>query len=236
MPVRPNDAPLTHAPPGPDPASAADPARDAERELAFRRSLRSSRARRVTAALRRRRTLRGRRTLLGAAAGLVVLSAGAFAAAGGGVGGAGSSASGLSERTVKAAQRALGVTADGVVGPQTRKATRRFQRTNSLQVDGILGPRTLKALGVAVRVRSAPVAAAPGQAAILQRIAQCESGGDPTAISADGRYHGKYQFSRPTWRSVGGKGSPSAAPEAEQDRRAATLLRRSGTAPWPNCA
>ena len=28
----------------------------------------------------------------------------------------------------------------------------------------------------------------------LEAIAACESGGDPTAVSADGTYHGKYQF------------------------------------------
>lgn len=221
----PNDAPVT------DVAACADP----DRELAFRRSTRASRARRATAALRRRRVLRSRRSLLGAAAGLVVLSAGAFASGSGGGGGGESSTDRLSKQTIKAAQRALGVEADGAIGPQTRKATRRFQRKNKLEVDGILGPETLRALGVTVRAYAAR-AATTDEAAILQRIAECESGGDSTAISANGRYRGKYQFSRRTWRSVGGKGDPAAAPEAEQDRRAASLLRRDGTAPWPNCA
>jgi hypothetical protein len=70
---------------------------------------------------------------------------------------------------------------------------------------------------------------------VLARIAACESGGDPTAVSADGRYHGKYQFSRATWRTMGGSGNPARAPEAEQDRIAAKLLARAGTSPWPNC-
>ena len=70
----------------------------------------------------------------------------------------------------------------------------------------------------------------------LRAIAECESGGDPTAISSDGTYRGKYQFSRPTWRSVGGTGDPAAATESEQDRRAVKLYRAEGTAPWPNCA
>ncbi|UUY06140.1 transglycosylase family protein [Svornostia abyssi] len=60
-------------------------------------------------------------------------------------------------------------------------------------------------------------------------------GGNPRAISANGMYRGKYQFSRATWRTVGGKGDPAAASEAEQDRRAAILYRRSGPAPWPVC-
>jgi hypothetical protein len=35
---------------------------------------------------------------------------------------------------------------------------------------------------------------------------------------------------------MGGRGDPAAAPEAEQDARAAALLRREGGSPWPNCA
>ena len=62
---------------------------------------------------------------------------------------------------------------------------------------------------------------------------QCESGGDPTAIGGGGLYRGKYQFSVDTWRAVGGTGDPAAAPEADQDRRAAMLLARSGAGQWP---
>lgn len=71
--------------------------------------------------------------------------------------------------------------------------------------------------------------------ATLEAIASCESGGDPTAVSADGTYRGKYQFDFGTWESVGGHGDPAAAPEAEQDYRAALLYARSGSSPWPVC-
>ncbi len=71
--------------------------------------------------------------------------------------------------------------------------------------------------------------------ATLDAIASCESGGDPTAVSADGTYRGKYQFDYGTWESVGGSGDPATAPEAEQDMRAAMLLERAGTSPWPIC-
>jgi len=74
-----------------------------------------------------------------------------------------------------------------------------------------------------------------GSSSTLQSIAQCESGGDPTAVSADGRYRGKYQFSRATWRAMGGSGDPAAAPESVQDELAAKLLAAQGTSPWPNC-
>jgi soluble lytic murein transglycosylase-like protein len=69
----------------------------------------------------------------------------------------------------------------------------------------------------------------------LQAIAACESGGDPTAVSADGTYHGLYQFDFGTWASVGGSGDPSAASPAEQTYRAALLYSRSGSNPWPIC-
>ena len=69
----------------------------------------------------------------------------------------------------------------------------------------------------------------------LAAIAACESGGDPTAVDASGTYRGKYQFDLQTWASVGGSGDPAAAPEAEQDRRAAILYARAGATPWPVC-
>ncbi len=69
----------------------------------------------------------------------------------------------------------------------------------------------------------------------LAAIAACESGGDPTAVSSDGSYRGKYQFDYGTWESVGGSGDPAAAPEAEQDYRAALLYSESGSSPWPIC-
>lgn len=69
----------------------------------------------------------------------------------------------------------------------------------------------------------------------LEAIADCESGGDPEIVSSSGLYYGKYQFSPDTWESVGGKGLPSEASEAEQDYRAALLYTRSGPGQWPVC-
>jgi soluble lytic murein transglycosylase-like protein len=71
--------------------------------------------------------------------------------------------------------------------------------------------------------------------ATLDAIGACESGGDPTAVSSDGAYRGKYQFDYGTWESVGGSGDPAAASEAEQDYRAALLYSQSGSSPWPVC-
>jgi peptidoglycan hydrolase-like protein with peptidoglycan-binding domain len=197
---------------------------DAARTIAYRRSLRAAHLRRTAARLRRRRALRSRGSLFVALAGVLVGSAGAIAQQAAAPGGA------LSPDTIAAAQRALGVPADGVVGPRTRAATKRFPRKNGLSADGVIGPQTLKALGIDADE------GAQGTDPVLQRIAKCESGGDPTAVSADGRYHGKYQFSLETWAEMGGEGAPAQADEAEQDRIAAKLLKQSGTSPWPNCA
>lgn len=59
----------------------------------------------------------------------------------------------------------------------------------------------------------------------------CESGGDPTAVSPSGQYRGKYQFDQQTWQRFGGSGDPAAASEAEQDRVAARVTYDA----WPNC-
>jgi hypothetical protein len=69
----------------------------------------------------------------------------------------------------------------------------------------------------------------------LDAIGACESGGDPTAVSSDGTYRGKYQFDYGTWESMGGTGDPAAASESEQDYRAALLYAASGSSPWPVC-
>ena len=138
---------------------------------------------------------------------------------------------GASGQAVTALQAALGVRQTGVFDAATRHAVRRYQRAHGLAVDGIVGPQTAAALGLP----TARAASAGAPNATLARIAQCESGGNPAAVSPDGRYRGKYQFTRSTWRAMGGTGDPAAAPVAEQDQRAAALLAAQGTAPWPVC-
>lgn len=66
-------------------------------------------------------------------------------------------------------------------------------------------------------------------------LAQCESSGDPRAVSPSGRYEGLYQFDLGTWRSVGGTGHPKNATPAEQTKRARLLYADRGRSPWPVC-
>jgi peptidoglycan hydrolase-like protein with peptidoglycan-binding domain len=148
-------------------------------------------------------------------------------------------------RAVRRLQRRLGIPADGVFGPQTDRAVKRYQRRNGLVADGIVGPITRGELGLA-RFSSADVRhPRPGSTGgrsrvklprVLVEIAECESGGDPRAVSPNGMYRGKYQFSRSTWKAMGGRGSdPAKASEAHQDRMALKLYRAQGVAPWPAC-
>lgn len=67
-------------------------------------------------------------------------------------------------------------------------------------------------------------------------LAQCESGGNPSAVSANGSYYGLYQFSLSTWQSLGGTGLPSEADVETQTEMAKKLQERSGWGQWPHCA
>jgi peptidoglycan hydrolase-like protein with peptidoglycan-binding domain len=206
--------------------------RDLSDDVPFRRSLRASRERRAAAARRRRRESGGRRAVAIALAGLALAASGALAQDAAPTSGAESQLSG-----VAALQAKLGLSADGVYGPRTRAAVRAFQRRNGLAVDGIAGPQTMAALGIGgSTAQTTSTASSSTGTTDLAAIAQCESNGDPTAISADGVYRGKYQFTRASWAAVGGTGDPAAAPESEQDQRAALLMAKQGPKAWPRCS
>ncbi|WP_432543826.1 ubiquitin-like domain-containing protein [Kineococcus sp. SYSU DK002] len=100
---------------------------------------------------------------------------------------------------------------------------------------------------VQVGTKARPVAAAPaasgggggsvGGADGLNwgALAKCESGANPSIVSASGKYHGLYQFSVATWKAVGGSGLPSQASADEQTYRAKLLYQRAGAGQWPVC-
>lgn len=84
----------------------------------------------------------------------------------------------------------------------------------------------------------APAADVPSAAGdgVWASLAQCESGGNPSAVSKNGKYHGLYQFSVSTWQAMGGSGLPSQASAEEQTMRAKMLQERSGWGQWPACS
>jgi len=143
--------------------------------------------------------------------------------------------------TTKQIQKALGIKADGVFGPKTKRAVKTYQRRNGLKVTGRADTATLRSLGLVGRPQASGLDSAPAPIptdakAILDQLAQCESSGNLAAESRDGRYFGKYQFSIATWEAMGGTGSPAEAPEATQDALAYKLYQQRGTAPWPSCS
>ncbi len=192
----------------------------------------------MAAARLRRRRIRGRSVAI--LMGVVMTTGGGAALAAGG--GSTLLHRGSHGSTIAAVQRALGIPADGVYGPVTRRAVIAFQRAHGLIVDGIVGPQTLGALGLSggsdgsTSDGTSTGSGSTGGSAELQKIAQCESSGNPSAVSQDGTYRGKYQFSRETWRELGGTGDPASAPVSEQDQMAAKLLATQGPSAWPNCA
>jgi hypothetical protein len=152
---------------------------------------------------------------------------------------------------VKRFQRREGLKVDGIAGPATLAAlgltdgdsgdggADTGDSTGSGDGTGATGDggstdSAPRATGTETVSGQAP-AASGDAAATLERIAQCESGGNPAAVSAGGQYRGKYQFDQATWEQLGGTGDPAKASETEQDRLAAKLLAQRGTAPWPVC-
>ncbi|HEU5034712.1 MAG TPA: ubiquitin-like domain-containing protein [Mycobacteriales bacterium] len=87
------------------------------------------------------------------------------------------------------------------------------------------------AVGTKPRPRYAPAADGLNWPA----LANCESGGNPRAVSGNGMYRGLYQFTLGAWHGVGGSGDPIDASSSEQTYRAQLLYRRSGDGAWPRC-
>jgi hypothetical protein len=87
-------------------------------------------------------------------------------------------------------------------------------------------------VSLAMFLGTAGAAAADPSKQDWARLRMCESTDTYTAVSADGKYFGAYQFDLPTWASVGGAGLPSQATPSEQDYRALYLYRMRGWQPW----
>ena len=71
--------------------------------------------------------------------------------------------------------------------------------------------------------------------ALWDRLARCESGGNWSINTGNG-YYGGIQFSRASWRAVGGTGYPHQHSRLEQIYRGERLQARQGWGAWPACS
>ncbi|MFF3089331.1 ubiquitin-like domain-containing protein [Streptomyces nojiriensis] len=88
---------------------------------------------------------------------------------------------------------------------------------------------------VKVGTKALPSSVAGANGLNWAALAQCESGGRPSATDASGTYGGLYQFDVRTWQALGGSGRPQDAPGTEQTYRAKKLYVQRGASPWPHC-
>lgn len=96
------------------------------------------------------------------------------------------------------------------------------------------------------RARTAPSvrSASVGRAAIVgdppdsdfDRLAQCESNGNPRAVSRTGRYRGAFQFDLDSYRRAGGSGDPINDSYETQMAHARRWQRLVGWDAWPVCS
>lgn len=124
---------------------------------------------------------------------------------------------------------------EGATPPVTRPAPTRASRSRT-QVAGVNAPKTLAKDGHdGATPFQRPAVPAPATSLNWTALAECESGNDPTAVSASGKYRGAFQFDLTTWANYGPAGDPAAAPYDEQLRRARALYAVRGRSPWPVC-
>ncbi|MGZ6706997.1 MAG: C40 family peptidase [Solirubrobacteraceae bacterium] len=94
---------------------------------------------------------------------------------------------GSSGAQVRALQSALGISADGIFGPQTEQAVRSYQSAHGIPATGFVGPLTTKALGLSAAgaARSAPVSAS-GPAAVTLSPTAAKALQRALGVTADG--------------------------------------------------
>ncbi|MFE9244470.1 ubiquitin-like domain-containing protein [Nocardiopsis sp. NPDC006938] len=129
---------------------------------------------------------------------------------------------------------------DGLKEVTTLRVLRHGEETDHELSEEVVTEPVEGLVEIGTKVEEEPVDPASAEAGSLNwsGLAQCESGGDPSAVNSAGGYYGLYQFSTSTWASVGGSGLPSEASPAEQTQRAQRLYDSVGgnwQSQWPHC-
>lgn len=115
-----------------------------------------------------------------------------------------------------------------LLSSKTRTPLRLRSKIGSVMVAGGMTAAFVAADGAAMM---SSASAAPN----LAGLRACESGGNYSTNTGNG-YYGAYQFSAPTWRSLGLSGLPHQASAAQQDAAVLQLAARSGWNQWPVCS
>ncbi|MCH9816888.1 MAG: peptidoglycan-binding protein [Actinomycetia bacterium] len=154
---------------------------------------------------------------------------------------------------VRALQTALGIGADGDFGPKTEAAVRSYQAAQGLAVTGIVDSETWNKLGPLVTPPQEDITTTTAartsrshrstisisqfvNSATAKHVVQRESGGNCAIVSANGKWHGKWQMDANFWSAYGGLAFATKASKAtcaEQD-----IVARAGWIdrwwnPWP---
>jgi hypothetical protein len=120
-------------------------------------------------------------------------------------------------------------------GGDVREPTRQEVVRSTERMVGALKPPAPAVEAEAADVPAAEAPAVESSGGALSATAQCESGGDYSAVDPSGTYHGAYQFDQETWDAYAPEGyagtNPASAPPAVQDAAAASVDYNA----WPNC-
>jgi peptidoglycan hydrolase-like protein with peptidoglycan-binding domain len=136
--------------------------------------------------------------------------------------------------TVSGVQHLLGVSADGVLGPETATAIRSFQSAHGLTDDGVVGPATWAALvHMAKTVQGRATPATPAQTAPAQTASAQTKPAQAPAPAA--QVHAAVAHApRATLTHHAGGASPSAGPVAPSTRPAPSTAPAPSTRPAPS--